>query len=151
MNLIIRSAGVVIFRFDPPEPRCLLLRAYRNWDFPKGVIDAGETPLEAARREVREETGLTGLEFRWGEEFVETGPYGRGKIARYYLAATTESRVVLLPNPLLGRPEHDAFRWVTCAQAGRLVTPRLQPVLRWGCAKVSQPPPEPPAAGTGRG
>jgi putative (di)nucleoside polyphosphate hydrolase len=29
-----------------------------NWDIPKGLQDTGESPLEAARREMQEETGL---------------------------------------------------------------------------------------------
>lgn len=32
--------------------------AFGEWVFPKGWIDPGETPQEAALREVREETGL---------------------------------------------------------------------------------------------
>ncbi len=43
--------------------RILVLRAYRNWDFPKGTLEPGETPLAAAIREVKEETALEGLEF----------------------------------------------------------------------------------------
>ena len=43
-----------------------MLRAYRNWDFPKGVVEPGENPLYAAVREVREETSLDALDFRWG-------------------------------------------------------------------------------------
>ncbi len=32
----------------------------RRWQLPKGHLEAGETPLDAAVREVREETGVTG-------------------------------------------------------------------------------------------
>ncbi len=34
-----------------------------SWLFPKGHIDEGETDEEAAIREIKEETGLTGLEY----------------------------------------------------------------------------------------
>ena len=41
----------------------LLLRAYRNWDLPKGLVEPGEQPFAAACREVEEETGITDLDF----------------------------------------------------------------------------------------
>ncbi len=133
------SAGVVVIRQTPTGCRYLLLRAYRYWDFPKGEVGSGEDPLEAACREVREETGITVLEFRWGEVYMETPPYGRGKVARYYLAATPQEAVVLGVNPELGRPEHHEYRWLDYAAARRLLVPRVQAVLDWahrtsGCA-----------------
>src|SRR5919112_5835476 len=83
------SAGVVVVRRDPAGWLFLMLRAYRNWDFPKGLVEQGEDPLAAARREVQEETLIEELHFDWGERYVETAPYNRNKIARYYLARTT--------------------------------------------------------------
>src|SRR5437899_11878512 len=61
------SAGGVVFRRGPPPPggggvRYLLIPdSYRNWGFPKGHLEVGEPPAEAARREVSEETGLGDL------------------------------------------------------------------------------------------
>ncbi|HXV31167.1 MAG TPA: NUDIX domain-containing protein [Sinorhizobium sp.] len=49
------SAGVIPARKTPEGWKVLILRAYRNWDFPKGVIDPGEEPLAAAKREAAEE------------------------------------------------------------------------------------------------
>jgi len=57
-----RSAGGVIFRRAPEGPLFLVIRdSYRNWGFPKGHVEAGESEVEAARREVGEETGLGDL------------------------------------------------------------------------------------------
>ena len=125
------SAGVVVVRRFPGEWRCLVLRSWRNWDFPKGALEAGETPLEAARREVTEESALADLEFRWGEIHCETAPYSGGKVARYYLALSPAGKVELPVNPELGHPEHHEFRWVSFATAEKLLPPRLQPVCRW--------------------
>lgn len=125
------SAGVVVARRDNDGWRLLILRAYRNWDFPKGRMEPGETPLDAAIRETGEEAGISDLAFHWGEDSIETLPYRRGKVARYYLAETRQACITLPVSPELGRPEHDEWRWVRFDEAGRLLPARLQPVLAW--------------------
>ena len=130
------SAGVVVVRETADGARILLLRAYKNWDFPKGLVEHGEEPLAAAIRETAEETGIADLELEWGEEFFETEPYARNKVARFYLARTRAERVVLPVNPELGRPEHHEFRWVDLAEAYALAAPRLQAVISWAASKL---------------
>jgi 8-oxo-dGTP pyrophosphatase MutT (NUDIX family) len=125
------SAGVVVVRREDRSWRLLVLRAYRNWDFPKGEVEPGEAPLDAATRETAEEAAISDLAFRWGAGYCETAPYRRGKVARYYLAETTQAFITLPVSPALGRPEHDAWRWVDFDEAARLLPPRLQPVLAW--------------------
>jgi bis(5'-nucleosidyl)-tetraphosphatase len=126
-----RAAGAIVFRRTESGVRLLVLRAYKNWDFPKGLVDAGENQLDAAKREIREETGLAEVEFPFGEEHRETVPYSGNKIARYYLAETTEHDIELPVSPELGRPEHHEFRWVTFDEAEELLPPRLAIVLEW--------------------
>jgi len=125
------SAGVVVVRQTEEGWRFLLLRAFNHWDFPKGMLEAGEEPLVAAVREVREESLIGDLEFAWGETSTRTGPYSRGKVACYFIAATRTAEVTLPVNPELGRAEHSEFRWVDYDEAVRLVSPRVRPVLRW--------------------
>jgi 8-oxo-dGTP pyrophosphatase MutT (NUDIX family) len=57
------SAGGVVFRRGADGTvRFLLIRdSYRNWGLPKGHLERGEPPADAARREVAEETGLRDL------------------------------------------------------------------------------------------
>ena len=130
------SAGVVVARRDTSGWRLLVLRAYRNWDFPKGIVEPGEAPLDAAIRETAEEAAISDLAFRWGEGYCETAPYGRGKVARYYLAETGQTSITLPISPELGRPEHDELRWVNFDEAGRLLPPRLQPILAWAIRQL---------------
>lgn len=129
------SAGVVVVRCIAGRYHYLLLRAYRYWDFPKGLVEPRESPRAAASREAREETGLANLEFPWGDAYIETAPY-RGKIARYYLALSRQGAVALGVNPALGRPEHHAYRWAGYATAGALVGPRVRAVLDWAQRQV---------------
>lgn len=131
-----RSAGIVVVRAHTGGWRVLVLRAYRNWDFPKGLLAAGETPLQAAVRETREESGLERLEFVWGTESKDTAMYGDCKVASYFLARAGQGEVTLPVNPELGRPEHDEFHWATFAEACELLPPRLLPILEWARRKV---------------
>jgi len=100
------------------------------------MVEAGEEPLAAAIREVEEETLIADLEFAWGEEFVQTGPYSRGKVARYYLGRTATSQVTLPMIEELGRPEHSEFRWVDDGAARKLISPRVEPILEWALGKL---------------
>lgn len=127
-----RAAGAVVFRRTDRGIRLLVLRAYANWDFPKGSVERGETEFACARREVEEETGLGDLDFPFGEDaFKDTLPYAGNKVARYYLAETGETRVELPVSPELGRPEHHEWRWVSFEEAEALLPPRLAIVLDW--------------------
>jgi bis(5'-nucleosidyl)-tetraphosphatase len=125
------SAGVVVVRRSAGQWRYLLLRAGSYWDFPKGMVEPGEDPLAAAIRETEEETTLTGLDFRWGRAYIETEPYGKNKIARYYLAESKTGEVNLPVSAELGHPEHDEYLWLDYEAARLLLVLRVQAVLDW--------------------
>src|SRR5919107_5644724 len=60
---IIKQSGAIVVRLDGKEPQVLLVTAKRNpknWIFPKGHIEKGETSEAAALRETKEEAGVTG-------------------------------------------------------------------------------------------
>lgn len=125
------SCGIVLARPTVDGYRTLLLRAFHHWDFPKGLREAGEEALEAAIRELGEETGIEAITFNWDERFIETGPYSRGKTARYYLAETTVEDVVMGLSPETGAPEHHEWRWVSFDEAYDLTSPRVRTVVTW--------------------
>jgi 8-oxo-dGTP pyrophosphatase MutT (NUDIX family) len=125
------AAGAVVFRRTERGVRLLLLRAYKNWDFPKGMVEAGESELDTAKRECAEETGLADLDFPFGDAHKDTVPYAGGKVARYFLAETGQAAITLPVSRELGRPEHHEWRWVSFDEAEELLPPRLAIVLDW--------------------
>jgi 8-oxo-dGTP pyrophosphatase MutT (NUDIX family) len=92
-----------------------------------------EIPFSStAIREAEEETGLTDLKFTWGTRYKETEPYRGGKkVARYYIAETTQSRVKFSINPELGMPEHHEYRWISLNETKDLAPARLIPIIEW--------------------
>jgi ADP-ribose pyrophosphatase len=66
-DIVHHTGSVVVLAIDDTgeEPKVLLLRQYRHaaqqylWELCAGRIDAGESPLPAAKRELLEETGYT--------------------------------------------------------------------------------------------
>ena len=125
------SCGVVLARRTDDGWVTLMLRAFHHWDFPKGIRERGEEPMAAAVREVDEETGVTDLSFDWGDRFFETGPYSRGKVARYFIATTAQEDVEMGISPETGEPEHHEWRWVTFDEAYDLGSPRVRSIVQW--------------------
>lgn len=128
---------MIVSRPTAAGRRYLLLRAYRYWDFPKGLCEAGEDPLQTAIREAEEETGISDLRFPDDHPWYETEPYAGGKTARYYRAETTTEEVVLGVNPEMGRPEHHEFRWVDAGQASELLNERVGKALQWAISSCT--------------
>ncbi|WP_175747332.1 NUDIX hydrolase [Burkholderia ambifaria] len=60
-------ATIVCYR---DEQVLLVARATSRWALPGGTIKRGETPLEAAHRELQEETGITGQDLVYSMQFT---------------------------------------------------------------------------------
>ncbi|MEL6863813.1 MAG: NUDIX hydrolase [Bacteroidota bacterium] len=56
---LIEAAGGLVLRQETDREKALLIFRRGHWDLPKGKIEKGEQPPEAAVREVQEETGLS--------------------------------------------------------------------------------------------
>ncbi len=111
-----------------------LLVFYRrgSWDLPKGKIDPGETPEQAAVREVQEETGLQNIHL---EDFIahtyhtyELKDQRILKITWWYRMHTTDTRVV--PQT---EEDIEEIIWVKPSawlESGVVVYPNIREIIR---------------------
>ena len=67
-----RSYGVVpVFKDETGEYRYLIVKqSQTHWSFPKGHAERGEEPMDAARRELAEETGITDVQLKKRPRFT---------------------------------------------------------------------------------
>lgn len=89
------------------------------WQFPQGGIDEGETPVEALKRELREEIGVVPEDYEVG---ASRGPYRylfpdgkrkrghHGKEQIYFLCEVREAG--LRVEVATEHPEFQAYRWI---------------------------------------
>jgi 8-oxo-dGTP pyrophosphatase MutT (NUDIX family) len=86
----IEAAGGIV---ENSNGEILLIFRRGRWDLPKGHIDAGEEALQAAIREIEEETGVTGLNFatKLGNTLHAYNVYGKWELKNtYWFAFNTE-------------------------------------------------------------
>ena len=105
------SAGFIIFE-DSVRPKFLLLHYEEgHWDFPKGHLEPEEEPLDAALRELREETSITDVQIVDAFNktvyytFTREGVRVRKKVD-FFLAKTSQIAVKL-------SPEHVGYAWLS--------------------------------------
>ena len=125
-----RAAGYVLFRERGGRREYLLVRNKngRHWGFPKGRIEAGESPEEAARREVAEEVGIRDLRPIPFSRTINYSFIRNGKLIHkevtYFLAETREQGT-------LNTQELVEMRWLPFARAlATLTYPEQRGVLK---------------------
>jgi len=111
------SAGAIVFhRAKDNQIQYLLLQHDATyWNFPKGHIEAGESVVQAARREIQEEAGLVDLKFSGGFKHQDryVFQHNNQKIFKIviFLLAEAKSKQVKISD------EHIAFDWLSYEQA----------------------------------
>ncbi len=107
------SAGLIPFREIDGRREYLLMRDRNYWSFPKGHLEPGETELDAARREAREEVGLVAAEVVPGfrRELRYPLPEGGAEKRAVYFPARCPGDVRLAP------AEAVETRWASLREA----------------------------------
>jgi predicted NUDIX family NTP pyrophosphohydrolase len=150
-----RSAGILLFRHIDGQLEVLLIKPggpfWRNretgaWMIPKGGIERGETPIEAAIREFEEEIGsaLQSVPFpltlvrqaggKWVEAFAAEGDLDP--------ATVSSNDFEIEWPPRSGRkqrfPEVVEARWMPMSEARKLMLPSQLPFLEALEAKLAR-------------
>jgi 8-oxo-dGTP pyrophosphatase MutT (NUDIX family) len=111
-SIKVKSSGGIVYCMENGVAKYLLLRHVKtgsHWGFPKGRLEAGESVLDAAKREIFEETGMGNFSFEKNfcedirYSFVKDGSV-RDKTVTYFLAMVKRKETKI-------SEEHTDFFW----------------------------------------
>lgn len=119
LSLFYKSCGVLPYRITENGREYLIVFEQHShcWSLPKGHMEAGETEIQTALRELKEETGLTA----WID------PKARAAV-EYPVSLTEKKQVVFFLGEVSGIPrvrqgEIEAFRWVKAESLSHYLHP----------------------------
>ena len=118
---IVRHAGSAVMMAVDAGRRILLVRQYRLparaklWELPAGRLDPGEKPLEAARRELREETGYHARRWKKLISFFPSPGYVSEKMTIFLATELTAGEATPMED------ERIQARWFPAQQVERMI------------------------------
>jgi ADP-ribose pyrophosphatase len=121
---IVQHRGSAVMMAVDGRDRILLVRQYRLparqylWELPAGRVDEGETPLQAAKRELAEETGYRARTWRKLAEFYPSPGFLAEKMTIYMATGLTEG----VQTPM--EDERIQTRWFSAAEIDGMIERR---------------------------
>ena len=122
-----KGVFIVVYRKGRKKFEYLILNRilhWQGWEFPKGGLEKGENDEEAAKRELKEETGLKARrmlklkekgKFDYGRELADR-PGILGQAWKLFAAEAEKGKIRIDKN------EHQDYRWLGFKQAYNLLT-----------------------------
>ena len=114
---IVKHPGAAVMVARNEQDEVLLIRQFRLpvrkwlWELPAGKVDPGETPLQAAKRELAEETGYRARRWRKLLAFYSTPGFCTEKMTAYLAEGLTLGEAAPEPYELI------ELKWVPTQQA----------------------------------
>ena len=131
MNQYPSAAGIIVFQDRSPDSLYFLglvalpefqIKSSGIYDIPKGRIDPGESPLQCAIREAREESTID-------ITHLDSGPYTHDRLT-VWLAESYQDPYIGI-NPSTGLKEHLGYEWVQAEKMEAQCLDYLKPHIRW--------------------
>jgi ADP-ribose pyrophosphatase len=118
---VVRHKGSAVMMAVDEKKRILLVRQYRLpaerylWELPAGRLDPGETPLVAARRELKEETGCRAKKWTRLASFWVSPGYVQERMTIYLAQELTQGEATPMED------ERIEARWFTSREVGEMI------------------------------
>jgi len=118
---IVRHVGSAVMMAVDAKKRILLVRQYRlpagtaMWELPAGRLDPGESPLQAAKRELTEETGYKASKWTKLVSFYASPGYVAEKMTIFLATDLTEGKAQPMDD------EKIETRWFTSAEVDSMI------------------------------
>lgn len=143
-----KNAAIIVCNTQGQVLSCQRVENYDfNWQFPQGGMEPNESPIQAALRELREETGLSQvkliaeypepLRYKFSEEVIEKfKKLGRNNIGQeqywfLFLFSGNDKEIDFKTNPQ--EIEFKAFEWIDIEEAPSRVVDFKREVYKKVC------------------